>query len=51
MLIDAAKDHSRVTDAVGLMLETAKSNDIGNNLYPRCGFELDADHNYYEWSN
>jgi ribosomal protein S18 acetylase RimI-like enzyme len=49
-LIDAAKEHALLTNSVGLMLETAKSNDIGNQLYPRCGFELDADHNYYEWS-
>jgi ribosomal protein S18 acetylase RimI-like enzyme len=32
------------------MLETAKSNIEGNRLYPKVGFELDEDHNYYEWS-
>jgi hypothetical protein len=30
-------------------LETAKSNTIGNNLYPRTSFFLDEDHNYYSW--
>lgn len=48
-LIDAAKAHCRNTGACGLMLETAKSNDIGNKLYPRTGFELDKDHNFYSW--
>ena len=36
--------------SVGLLLETAKSNEIGNNLYPSVGFELDNDHNYYFWT-
>jgi len=29
------------------MLETEKTNDIGNKPYPRCGFEHDGNHNYY----
>lgn len=48
-LIDAAKKLCIETDACGLMLETAKSNTIGNSLYPRAGFELDDEHNYYSW--
>jgi len=48
-LIDAAKELCRLTGGCGLMLETAKSNDIGNQLYPRTGFTLDHDHNYYSW--
>jgi hypothetical protein len=32
------------------MLETAKSNDIGNNLYPKAGFELDTEFNWYHWT-
>ncbi len=48
-LIKAAKELCRRTDACGMMLETAKSNDIGNNLYPKTFFELDEDHNYYSW--
>jgi GNAT superfamily N-acetyltransferase len=48
-LIDKAKEHSKLTNACGLMLETAKTNDIGNNLYPKTGFVLDQDHNYYSW--
>jgi GNAT superfamily N-acetyltransferase len=48
-LIEKAKEHCRATQGCGLILETAKSNDIGNNLYPKVGFELDQNHNYYSW--
>ncbi len=49
MLIDAAKDLCRQTGSAGMLLETAKTNDIGNQLYPRTGFTLDSEHNYYSW--
>jgi GNAT superfamily N-acetyltransferase len=49
MLIDRAKELCRQTGSAGMMLETAKTNDIGNQLYPRTGFVLDAAHNYYSW--
>lgn len=48
-LIDQAKAFCDEVGACGLMLETEKTNDIGNTLYPRCGFEYDALHNYYYW--
>lgn len=48
-LIDAAKALCKETAAAGLILETDKSNEIGNQLYPKTGFELDKDHNYYSW--
>jgi GNAT superfamily N-acetyltransferase len=48
-LIDAAKDLCRASQSCGMMLETAKSNAIGNKLYPATGFSLDGDHNYYSW--
>jgi GNAT superfamily N-acetyltransferase len=48
-LIEKAKELCRQTLACGLLLETAKANEIGNNLYPRTGFTLDQDHNYYSW--
>jgi GNAT superfamily N-acetyltransferase len=48
-LIEKAKEHCRATNGCGLILETAKINTIGNNLYPKVGFELDLDHNYYSW--
>jgi hypothetical protein len=38
------------TNACGLMPETAKSNDIGNQLYPKTGFALEEEHNYYYWN-
>ncbi len=49
LLIDQAKEHCKNTDACGLMLETARLNQIGNQLYPKTGFVLDVDHNYYSW--
>jgi ribosomal protein S18 acetylase RimI-like enzyme len=49
-LIDRAKQLARETDSAGLMLETAKSNTIGNNLYRKTEFSLDTDHNFYSWS-
>ncbi len=51
LLINAAKELCIETNACGLMLETAKSNEAGNKLYPFTGFDLDADHNYYFWTN
>jgi GNAT superfamily N-acetyltransferase len=48
-LIDAAKNLCLETGACALSLETAKSNEIGNQLYPRAGFTLDQDHNFYSW--
>jgi GNAT superfamily N-acetyltransferase len=48
-LIERAKQHCRTTGGCALTLETAKSNVVGNNLYPRTGFSLDSDHHYYSW--
>jgi GNAT superfamily N-acetyltransferase len=48
-LIDRAKELCVETNACGLMLETAKTNTVGNSLYPKTGFNLDEDHNYYSW--
>ncbi|MCX8491422.1 MAG: GNAT family N-acetyltransferase [Cyclobacteriaceae bacterium] len=50
-LIEKAKEHCRQTGGCGLILETAKSNTIGNKLYPRAGFQLDRDHHFYSWDN
>ncbi|NND06029.1 MAG: GNAT family N-acetyltransferase [Saprospiraceae bacterium] len=49
-LIDRAKRLAADTNSVGLLLETEKTNDIGNNLYPRTGFTLEEDFNHYFWS-
>ena len=51
LLIEAAKKLCTETNACGLILETAKSNEIGNILYPKMGFLLDIEHNYYSWDN
>jgi len=50
MLINAAKTLAKSTDAAGILLETEKSNDIGNKLYPATGFELETN-NFYFWTN
>ncbi len=49
-LIEKAKDLVRNTKACGMFLETEKSNQIGNNLYPKTGFTLNTGSNYYEWN-
>lgn len=49
LLINRAKQLIRDSGACGMMLETEKSNTIGNNLYPRTGFQLMTETNYYEW--
>jgi ribosomal protein S18 acetylase RimI-like enzyme len=49
LLIDEAKKLCRESNACGLVLETARSNEVGNKLYPKTGFSLDQGHNYYSW--
>ena len=49
-LIERAKQLVLDTSAAGMFLETEVSNDIGNSLYPRCGFTLNSASNFYEWS-
>lgn len=48
-LIHQAKLLCIESGSCGMILETAKSNVIGNQLYPSAGFQLDSDHNYYAW--
>lgn len=50
-LIDEAKEFAKSTNSAGILLETGKSNDIGNQLYPACGFDLYDEVNFYEWTN
>lgn len=50
-LIEEAKQLATFTNASGILLETGKSNDIGNKLYPSCGFEIYDEVNFYEWTN
>ena len=51
-LMNEAKVFATKTNSAGLILETEKSNVIGNNLYPnpKVGFELDIEHNFYFWN-
>ncbi|MEO8086098.1 MAG: GNAT family N-acetyltransferase [Bacteroidota bacterium] len=49
MLIDRCKQLAEETGAKGLMLETEKSNVIGNKLYPKEGFVLNEGSNFYGW--
>ncbi|MEM9885636.1 MAG: GNAT family N-acetyltransferase [Bacteroidota bacterium] len=48
-LIERAKQLVRETAACGMYLETEKSNEIGNYLYPKTGFKLNKNANFYEW--
>ena len=48
-LINKAKDLVKDTSACGMMLETDKTNNIGNNLYPSQGFKKNIVSNFYEW--
>jgi GNAT superfamily N-acetyltransferase len=50
-LIETSKELCKQTNACGLILETANTNNIGNELYPKVGFSLDMEHNYYSWDN
>ena len=50
-LINKAKELVKSTKACGMYLETEKSNVIGNNLYPKTGFKLNTDCNFYEWDS
>jgi len=50
-LIVRAKQLCRETKAAGVSLQTEKTNMIGNKLYVSEEFELDSEHNYYEWTS
>jgi len=50
-LINAAKDLAIQSGAAGLLLETEKTNNIGNRLYPSAGFTLYNETNFYWWEN
>ncbi|MFK7953151.1 MAG: GNAT family N-acetyltransferase [Ekhidna sp.] len=49
-LINKAKELVKESGAFGMFLETEKTNEIGNNLYPKTGFTLNDGSNYYEWT-
>jgi GNAT superfamily N-acetyltransferase len=50
-LIEAAKQLAKETNSAGLLLETEKTNIIGNQLYPSAGFIINNLTNFYWWDN
>jgi GNAT superfamily N-acetyltransferase len=50
-LLEAAKQLAGDTNAAGLLLETEKTNQAGNRLYPSAGFVLYDETNFYWWEN
>jgi ribosomal protein S18 acetylase RimI-like enzyme len=48
-LIEQAKELCRQTGARGFVLETAKTNVIGNRLYQKLNLQLDTEYNTYSW--
>ena len=50
-LIKAAQEHCKITKANGISLEAEKNNVPGNALYPKMGFAIDQEHNFYYWQN
>jgi len=49
LLMDAAKQLANQTQSAGILLETEKSNAIGNRLYPSAGFAIYDQTNFYWW--
>ena len=49
LLIEKSKELVIESEACGMMLETEKSNEIGNILYPSTGFKKNELCNLYEW--
>lgn len=47
-LIEKAKELAIKTNSCGLILETAKTNVVGNNLYVKTNFDLDKEHNFLQ---
>jgi GNAT superfamily N-acetyltransferase len=48
-LIEMAKNLAVKTQAAGLLLDTEKTNPVGNRLYPSVGFVMNETSNFY-WS-
>lgn len=49
MLKKKSKQLTKDTNAAAVILETEKTNTVGNQLYPSAGFALKDDVNHYYW--
>ena len=49
MLMEKSKQLAKDTNAAAVILETEKTNDVGNQLYPSAEFTLEDDVNHYYW--
>lgn len=49
MLLEKSKQLAKDTSAAAVILETEKTNIIGNQLYPSAGFKLEDDVKHYYW--
>ena len=49
-LIKRAQKLVVMSNACGMLLETEKTNIIGNKLYPSTGFQEYNESNFYEWT-
>ena len=50
-LLRYCQQKAKEEDQAGIMLETEKTNHVGNHLYPSIGFEYNDDSNFYFWEN
>lgn len=50
LLINRAKQLVKDTNACGFILETGKTNEVGNHLYPSVGMTRNITANFYEWN-
>lgn len=50
-LLEYCKAMAKKENQAGIMLETEKSNQVGNHLYPGVGFEFNSGSNFYFWEN
>lgn len=48
-LLERTKTLCHETGACGFTLETAKTNEVGNTLYPAVGMKLNTEFNFYYW--
>ncbi|MEZ4888319.1 MAG: GNAT family N-acetyltransferase [Chitinophagales bacterium] len=50
-LVARAKELSVYSRSAGLLVETQKTNEVANSMYPRLGFQMYRSFNSYFWEN